>query len=76
MSCQQNPKYPDAELAAWTNEWLGNPEAQKKTMLLFFIEKACDWQREQDALICEQMPYASLRVECAIAIRSGESHAD
>jgi hypothetical protein len=76
-------EYPsDEEVWRWGNEfanaWLrGTTPVPGMTREQFIARKACDWQREQDAKICEQNKsprdserYNAASRHCADAIRA------
>lgn len=66
--------YPDAELIGqWCADYVRGDDRGGIAVHDFIARKACDWQREQDAVICDNLPIGNFeqgQYECASAIRN------
>ena len=49
-------EYPgEGQIAVWIDDYFSSVEHRGMRYEAFLAMKACDWQRERDALICEQL---------------------
>ena len=62
---------PQETLNAWFNEYFIAVEDADLNYERFMVQKACEWQRERDAQICETECAQNDGITCAEAIRKG-----